>query len=260
MSITKDNYKQAIHSCLKPIIIVIILSILRGFANILPGSSQRLGDFFLGDFVVMGIIVAVSYYVFKIYKPVKTILSYWIVNVFKSSKLGETSENKERLILVADKVNLAIYLLFTYYYLIPFVKGATSYFIGFDYDTLSTLFDVVMVLAVLFIIISLWRISLPLIDHLSGSLSERVTKATDSIDFGDDKSVQDKENIYCPSCNKINQLGTKFCIFCGTSISRLASESTKKPGICPNCNTQNSPSAKYCNECGSNIKQIGLET
>ncbi|MGB2869782.1 MAG: zinc ribbon domain-containing protein [Bacteroidota bacterium] len=69
------------------------------------------------------------------------------------------------------------------------------------------------------------------------------------------KSAETVE-LLCPSCGRVNESGTKFCIFCGTFLQ----QASNKLGLCPNCKASNPPSAKYCNECGHHLKMKESDT
>jgi predicted amidophosphoribosyltransferase len=55
------------------------------------------------------------------------------------------------------------------------------------------------------------------------------------------------KNITCPNCRYKNVVGTKFCLDCGTALS-------KNPVLCGNCKTENPSGTKFCGNCGNNIQ------
>jgi len=47
--------------------------------------------------------------------------------------------------------------------------------------------------------------------------------------------------VNCASCGTVNDLGRKFCLECGSALTRL----------CPSCGTPNPAAGKFCGECGA---------
>jgi len=254
MLITKDQYKQSLQSCIKPGLLVILLTILRSFANNLPGSHQRIGNLFLGAYIEIAIVLVVSFYVFKIYAQIKTLLNYSLTKFAIKKRPSEALATYDLVTPLGEKITVALYLLFTYYYLIPVLKELGSYFLSLDYSTLSTISDIAALAALIYVVASLWRASQPLIDQLAGCVSEKVAPASIHSDVTSIQTTS-KKDIFCPSCNKTNQVNTKFCIHCGTPLPQQPSEKSGHIGTCPNCGAQNLSSAKFCNECGHSLKQ-----
>jgi len=55
--------------------------------------------------------------------------------------------------------------------------------------------------------------------------------------------------VLCQRCGKENELGSKFCIFCGGEIR----EDQKTGKKCPKCSAVNPDDVQYCSTCGSSL-------
>ncbi|MDD1763187.1 MAG: zinc ribbon domain-containing protein [Methanobacteriaceae archaeon] len=69
------------------------------------------------------------------------------------------------------------------------------------------------------------------------------------------REIEDKTQ--CPSCGTENPSTAKFCIRCGSALSKKEEGST----VCLSCGSENPEQAKFCVKCGENLhKAVSPET
>ncbi|MBP1758558.1 MAG: hypothetical protein H6Q61_807 [Firmicutes bacterium] len=64
--------------------------------------------------------------------------------------------------------------------------------------------------------------------------------------------------LLCPSCQKENPKGSKFCQECGTSIQEETVVDVTPEAVenrCPSCSAVVAPDAAFCTQCGTKIHE-----
>ncbi len=57
----------------------------------------------------------------------------------------------------------------------------------------------------------------------------------------------------CPKCNASNSAGAKFCVSCGTGLSTISSEPTKRSITCDKCGFNIPEGSKFCPNCADPV-------
>ncbi|HEY9784951.1 MAG TPA: zinc ribbon domain-containing protein [Candidatus Obscuribacterales bacterium] len=62
-------------------------------------------------------------------------------------------------------------------------------------------------------------------------------------------------SINCPACQKPNDAGMRFCIYCGCGLFEAEEQSNKGGQSCPSCGKFDELNIKFCVFCGSQIQE-----
>lgn len=65
-----------------------------------------------------------------------------------------------------------------------------------------------------------------------------------TVSMGSSRGIKDSQ-IICPGCHAVNDKGTRFCMSCGTALSKE----------CPNCHASVELHMKFCTTCGFNLEE-----
>lgn len=60
----------------------------------------------------------------------------------------------------------------------------------------------------------------------------------------------------CPNCNFKNEIGSKFCVSCGTKLPTRQLNENSKSKICPSCKKENDFDSNFCVFCGTRLSGI----
>lgn len=79
-------------------------------------------------------------------------------------------------------------------------------------------------------------------NYMAKGTSEGVETISRSIHKG---ITEDKSDLVCNNCNKLNKNDAKFCNYCGEELQSII--------ICSECKEENKSDAKFCNNCGTKL-------
>jgi len=237
MIIEEKDFREAVRRVVRSVIVIVALSVMK---NVVASLNVAGGDFAGVSFsvwVALVISLVIVALLFTLYQPVKAIITFYLAVLVKVGKMPERDKYLNNLIAVAGNLTLLIFLLSIYSYLEPVIVLCNAAFLQFS--ALVTSLNVVVLLAVIGILLVLWKNAQPLVDLLTGKITDTVSTLSSNIAF-----------VNCPAYNAKNDLDAAFCASCGGKMV----PPTVSKNSCPQCAAENAPTAKFCYKCGTAIR------
>lgn len=241
MMVEEMDFRSAIKQVVQTVIVIVALSVLKAIiCSFLPDDvvfrSLSLGTWvdMVVTFVIVGLII-------KIYRPIETIATFYLSAFIKVGKLPGREKYLGNLIVIAEKLTLLIFVSSIYSYLRPFIQVCNQAFLRVS--MLSTLLDVCVVIAAVGILLLIWKQARPLVELLTGHITNTVSNLSNSIVY-----------VACPACGANNDRDAAFCASCGAKMAQPAAPTAAQASnskFCSQCGTENPPSGKFCFKCGT---------
>jgi len=240
MIIDEKAFRETVRSLVKGVIVIVALSILKSIAGSLPGTDVRLGSMPLNSWISIVLSLVIVGFLIKLFHPVKTVVAFYLTAFVKVGKLAGRDKYIGNITAVAANTTLLAFLLSIYAYLQPVILLCNYTFIHIN--ALTTILNIIVLLASIGILLILWKNALPLVDLFSGHISDKVSTLSSSIAYVD-----------CPACGTKNDRDALFCASCGGKMETASSAGPSNKHSCPKCAAENPPGAKFCCKCGSSI-------
>lgn len=234
----EDVFPSALRSVVRGSIVVLALNILKAIVCALLGSDIRFGGMTLSDWVELGISVAVASVVLKLYWPVKTLATYYLKAFVKTGRIPGGERCLPSLSAIGESLTQLVFLLIIYRCFLPVILQCNDAF--FHFRDPARFLNVAVVLAAAGVLFLLWKNAHPLVDLLTGHITDKVTVLSSGA-----------VSASCPSCSAKNVRGSLYCVSCGTRMEEQAAEAPACKNNCPQCAAENVPSAKFCSRCGT---------
>lgn len=224
------HFRRAVSTGVKGIIIILALLFLQVATCVIFHMRRSSWVEFAISLVIVGFLI-------RLYWPIKSIVTFYLAAWMKMRKGPEPDNHIGNIVAATENVMLLVLVLCIYLYLIP----------ALPFRTLSTVFNVMFILVAIGILFLVWKSAQPLIDLLTGHITDTVATLSCGL-----------VSIDCPACKATNDQNATFCISCGAAIERKSPE-TPIPtppiskGRCPKCSAENPPAAKFCHQCGNSL-------
>lgn len=238
MIIEEAAFREALRRVVKGLVVIVALTIL----SAVVGSFHDVGVSFRGQPLTAWIAVVISLivagFLLTLYRPVATVVTFYLTVVAKVGKLPGRDQYLGNLAAVAANLTFLAFFVAIYEYLLPVIEQCNLAFL--HVKSLTTILNVLALLAVIAILLVLWKNANPVIDLLTGHISDKVSTVSSGLAY-----------VNCPACQARNDRDAAFCVSCGADLKNKAAAAPLPTTGCPRCAADNPPSAKFCHKCGS---------
>jgi hypothetical protein len=232
-----EDIKKAIHDVVRGSIVLVALSILKAVVCSLLRTRIMFLGMTLNEWGSGIISLCMVWFAGMLFQPVKAIVAFYVAAFVRAGKIPGGERCLGNLVAVSGKGVLLVFFLFLYRCVLPLiVQFSSAVMHGRD---LTALLNVLVLLAVVGLLFLMWRDVSPVVDYLSGHITDKVTGLSGAV-----------ASAECPSCKTRNDCGAAFCFCCGTPMPQQAAELAPKDA-CPRCAADNPPSSKFCYQCGA---------
>jgi ribosomal protein L40E len=235
--VSDKEFRESVGSVIKGLIVIVALSILQSVTCSLLNISTEFWGINLSGWIRIVISTIILGVVVGRYKPLKTIVTFYLIAFVKVGKMPGREKYLEDLIALAGSITLLVFIISIYGYAQPIVSMLNAELIQFG--PLNMIINIVVILIVVGILLAVWKRVHPLIDDLTGHITDKVSTLSSFIAYST-----------CPRCNAKNDHDAAFCIACGAGM-QSAEPVVSGGGTCPQCACTNSPESKFCQKCGS---------
>jgi hypothetical protein len=239
VGIGAEVFREAMKKVVGGAIGIAALLMLQGILGSCLKADGYHGGMTLSDWVKLGISLAVAGMGVRLYRPVKTLVTFYLTALYKLSNKEGGNTYLGNLAAACGKLTMLVFVVLCYVYLLPQVTQLNRTCLHFR--SLTSILSVIVLLVTVGILVMLWKNAQPLIDHLTGHITTKVSTLSSAIAYVD-----------CPACKTKNDRDAAFCISCGGAMMRQASISvSSKTNVCAQCAAENQPGSKFCYMCGS---------
>ena len=205
MVIEEKDFRETLQRALKGILVIVALMILKGVVGFLLRVDDRFGGLTPGAWIEVVFSLVIVGFAIKLYQPVKTIVTFYLAALVKVGKLPGRDKYLGNLVAAAGNLTLLVFVLSIYAYILPTILQCNEAFLHFR--ALMTLLNIMILLGAIGILFMLWKNAQPLIDLLTGHITDKVSNFSSG-----------KASAKCPSCKAKNDQEAAFCIICGTPL------------------------------------------
>jgi hypothetical protein len=241
MIIDERTFKESLQTAIKGVVGIVALLILKSIISSFLQTGVEFAGMALDAWIEVAIALVVVGFVFKLYAPVKTIVIFYLAALVKVGKVPKRDQYLGNLIAVAENVTLLVFMLIIYRCLMPVVFECNSAFLHFR--ALTTILNVVILLASVGILLVLWKNARPVVDLLTGHITDTVSTLSSGFAY-----------VNCPACSTKNDRDALFCVSCGGKMGQPAAAAPDVASCCPQCATANAAAAKFCYKCGAALQ------
>jgi hypothetical protein len=233
MTLDDRSLRDALSNVIRGAILLVVLTIIRALAFKLPGVDAMLGPLNAGGYIYVAISAVIIGVLVKMFEPLRKLVGYYLANAAKVGKIPGRERFMPQVVALSGTVVIFVYILAIYKYLGPVLVILNEAF--FHWRGMYKVVGLTTVAIGLVVLVRMWMQASPLIDLLTGKLTETTASATAQI-----------VNVTCPSCRAANDRDAKFCLSCGTSLT-----APPPAGACAKCGSPLIAAAKFCGNCGA---------
>ena len=241
MIMEEKAFKESLQNTVKGIIVIVALLFLKAIVSSFLQAGVSFAGMSLGEWIELAISLVIVGFVFKLYQPVKAIVTFYLAALVKIGKVPKRDQFLVNLIAVAENLTLLIFMLIIYRCLLPVFLECNSAFLHFG--ALAMILNVVILFASVGILLVLWKNARPVVDFLTGHITDTVSNLSSGIAY-----------VNCPACGTKNDRDALFCVSCGAKMGQTVDVAPANTGCCPQCAAVNPSSAKFCQKCGTALQ------
>ena len=202
MLIEEKVFREALRKALQGLAAIVALVVLNSITSFFKFSAHFF-DLTLNQWIETLITLAIVGLAIKFYRPVNTVLTYYLILLLKVGKLPGRDQYLGNIVAAAFKLTLLIYIMSVFKCLLPLF----AQFRSMRYSSTPMLLNMSIGTAALGIGFALWKDAQPLIDLLTGNITNKVSAAPPRT-----------ASVECPACKTANDQHAAFCISCGGPI------------------------------------------
>jgi len=241
MIIEEKAFKESLRNTIKGVIVIVALLFLKAIVSSFLQTGVEFAGMTLYAWFEFAIVLVIVSFIFKLYKPVKAIVTFYLAALVKVGKIPKRDQYLVNLIAVADNMTLLIFMLIIYRCLLPVFLECNSAFLHFG--ALATILNVIILLASVGILLVLWKNARPVVDLLTGHITDTVSTLSSGFAYVD-----------CPACGTKNDRDALFCVSCGGKLGQPVDVAPTVTNCCPQCATVNATAARFCCKCGTALQ------
>jgi ribosomal protein L40E len=239
MLIDEKTFRESFRIMVRGILIVIVLSLFKSITEYLPGGDYVLGKFRFSTYITMLLNIAIVGMLIRMYSSVTTVVTFYLSAFVKVGKIPGRDKLMDHIIAISNHIVLLIYLIVLYEYLTPMIVDINNAYL--DWRKLKMVIDIGSVLFGVYILVMLWKDGQPVVEIITGGITDKVTGATAKVAYA-----------ACPKCGSNNDPDAEFCGSCGTKMSSVSSVQSNMVN-CSKCGTANPATSKFCQKCGNQV-------
>ena len=227
MLIAEKDFREAVRRVVKGVISIVALIVLEDVAC----SFLKTYSYFLGMSIKRWIEVVITLVIvglaIKLYQSIKTILTFRLTAFVKVGRLAGRDKYLGNLVAATENLTLLVYVVFLYLCLLPRIAECNYAFMHFE--SLITILNMSIGLAAIGLLFVLWKNAQPLLDLLTGQITDKVSTLSTG-----------NASVDCPACQTKNDRDAVRCISCGGAmppqtvaapINKGGLTSKTKPGL-----------------------------
>ncbi|MGE0225061.1 MAG: zinc ribbon domain-containing protein [Acetobacteraceae bacterium] len=240
--IDESVFRASFRAVVRGVFIIIVLSLFKSLTEHIPGAETAFGKLRFSDYLDILLTLGVVAILVRIFVPLKQVIAFYLSMLMKVGKIPGRDMLLGRIIALSQLLVLFVYLVVLYQYLMPVILQLNNAFL--DWDKLKMILDIGSVLFGVYILVMLWREGDPVIEVITGGITDKVAGSSVKAAYRD-----------CAKCGARNDLDAEFCTGCGTSMNQSAGGS----GIasCPRCSATSPAGARFCQKCGMALQAVG---
>lgn len=239
MMIDENTFRTAFRAVVRGVFIIIVLSLFKSLTEHIPGAETTFGKLRFGDWLDILLTLGVVGILVRIFVPLKQVIAFYLSMFMKVGRIPGREKLHDRIIALSQLLVLFVYLVVLYQYLMPVILQLNDAFL--DWKKLKMFLDIGSVLFGVYILVMLWREGDPVIEVITGGITDKVAGSSVKAAYRE-----------CGKCGAKNDLDAGFCTACGGSLATTA------PGgggtaACGSCGSVNPSSARFCHKCGAGL-------
>lgn len=239
MLVDEKTFRDAFRTVVRGIIIVVVLSLFKSITEYLPGGDYVLGKFRFSVYITMLLDLAIVVILVRMYTSVKTVVTFYLSAFMKVGKIPGRDKLMDHIIAISQHLVLLMYLIVMYEYLTPVAMDINNAYL--EWRKLKMIIDIGSVLFGVYILMMLWKDGQPVVEMITGGITDKVTGATAKATY-----------VACSKCGSNNDPDAEFCGSCGTKLSSVSAGESQMIN-CSTCGTVNPQTAKFCQKCGNKV-------
>ncbi len=240
MIIDERDLRETLNRVVKGVIVIVALSVMRAVAASFLRPSASYGSMTLNSWTRIIISLVIVAFVIKLYSPVKALAAFYLSAFAKASKMPGRDKHLNHLLVVGERVVLLVFLVIIYQCLLPIIIQLNVSF--FRFSDLTVFLNVAILVAVIGVLVWIWKDAQPLVELLTGRFTDKVSTLSSGLAY-----------VSCAACGAKNDRDAMFCVSCGSKMGQqtAAPEPVNKAVCCSQCGAENAPAAKFCCKCGA---------
>lgn len=202
--VNESCFREAVRIAVKRGVVIVALAVAWGVLSFLP-LHGCVGGITVGDWVATVIMLGIAGTAIMAFRSVKTIVTFSFASLLNVGRSPDRDTFAGNLVGAAATLTLAAYVVSLSVCLMPYITLVCDAFMRISF--LTTCLNVSLCLAVVGILFVFWKDAQPLVDLLTGSITDRVSPVSD-----------DSASVFCPACRARNDRNAAFCISCGGAM------------------------------------------